>query len=101
MIARTWRGHASIAKADAYVRHFTAKVVPHLEEIAGHRGAWLLRRETEGRVEFLAVTLWDSLETVKAFAGPDPEVAIIEPEGRAALTEFDEFARNYEVAHGP
>jgi heme-degrading monooxygenase HmoA len=100
MIARTWSGQATIAKADAYIRHFTTNVAPHLKEIAGHRGAWLLWRETDGRVEFLAVTLWDSLEIVKAFAGPDPEVAIVEPEARAALSAFDEFARHYEVAYG-
>ena len=98
MIARTWRGTATIAKADDYERHFTTKVAPHLKEIEGHRGAYLLRREAEGQVEFLAVTLWDSMETIKKFTGPDPDVAIIEPEGIAALSAFDEFARNYEVA---
>ena len=99
MIARTWRGTATMAQADAYHRHFTAKVAPHLKDIAGHKGAYLLRREVDGQVEFLAVTLWDSIETIKAFAGPNPEVAIVEPEGRAALSAFDDFARHYEVAY--
>jgi heme-degrading monooxygenase HmoA len=98
MIARTWSGTATIANADNYVGHFTKTVAPHLRTIAGHRGAWLLRRETGGRVEFLAVTLWDSLETIKTFAGPDPEVAIVEPEGRTALSAFDDFARHFDVA---
>ena len=99
MIARLWRGTATMAKADAYQRHFTTAVAPHLKEIAGSHGGYLLRREAEGKVEFLAVTLWDSIETVKKFAGPDPEVAIVEPEGRAALASFDEFARHYEIAY--
>jgi heme-degrading monooxygenase HmoA len=97
MIARTWRGSATLAKADDYARHFTTAVVPNLARIAGHKGAYLLRRETDMRVEFLAVTLWDSIETIRKFSGPDPEVAHVEPEGRAALTEFDEFARNYKI----
>ena len=80
-----------------YHRHFTSKVVPNLKRIAGHKGAYLLRREIEGDVEFLAVTLWDKIETIKQFTGPDPDVAHIEPEGRAALKDFDEFARNYEI----
>jgi heme-degrading monooxygenase HmoA len=99
MIARTWRGQATVAKADAYHRHFTTAVAPHLKDIAGHQGAYLLRREADGQVEFLAVTLWDSIETVEKFAGQNPDVAIVEPEGRAALTEFDSFARHYEVAY--
>lgn len=101
MIARTWRGQASAAKADDYQRHFTTAVLPNLKSIAGHCGAWLLRREVgggaAGEVEFVAVTLWDSIKTIKAFSGADPEAAHIEPEGRAALSAFDEFARNYEI----
>jgi heme-degrading monooxygenase HmoA len=99
MIARIWRGSAAIGKADAYYRHFTENVAPHLNEIAGHKGAYLLRREADGAVEFLAVTLWDSLEAIKKFAGSDPETAIVEPEAKAALSHFDEVVRHYEVAY--
>ena len=98
MIARIWRGRTTLAKAADYHRHFTTQVVPNLSAIAGHEGAYLLRREREGQVEFLAVTLWDSLETVRKFSGDDADLAHIEPEGRAALTEFDEFVTHYEVA---
>ena len=102
MIARTWRGTTTPAKAEAYSRHFSTNVAPHLKDIAGHQGAYLLRREVDGQVEFLAVTLWDSIETIKRFAGSDPDIAVVEPEGRAALSEFDDFARHYEVVYsGP
>jgi heme-degrading monooxygenase HmoA len=99
MIARTWHGTATPAKAGSYRDHFITEVAPHLKEIAGHQGAYLLQREVDGRVEFLAVTLWDSIETIKSFSGPDPGRATIEPEGRAALLSFDEHASNYEVAY--
>lgn len=98
MIMRTWRGVADARTAADYQRHFETAVIPNLRRLAGHRGAWLLRREAEGRVEFVAVTLWDSIDAIRAFAGDDPEAAHIEPEGRAALVEFDAFARNYTVA---
>jgi heme-degrading monooxygenase HmoA len=98
MIVRVWRGEAIGANADAYQLHVTGTVFPHLRNLPGHRGATLLRRETAGRIEFLALTRWDSLDAVKAFAGPDPDVAIVEPEGRAVLSAFDDFARHYEVA---
>lgn len=100
MIARMWRGVATPANAEAYRRHFATNVAPHLKSIAGHQGAWLLRRETNGEVEFLAVTLWNSIETVRQFAGSDPNVAVVEPEARQALSSFDEFVRHYEVAYG-
>jgi heme-degrading monooxygenase HmoA len=97
MIARAWRGFAKPERADAYRRHFTAKVAPHLKDLSGHVGAFLLQKERGDEVEFLALTLWDSIESVKAFTGPDPQVAIVEPEGQAALSHFEEVATNYEV----
>ncbi len=98
MIVRLWRGLAPASTANAYQRHATQTVFPALGQLAGHRGAWLLRREVEGQTEFLAMTLWDSLDSIKAFAGDDVSAAIVEPEGRAALSTFDDFATHYEVA---
>ena len=97
MIARTWRGRASNGKADDYQRHFVNTVVQNLKSIPGNKGAYLLRRVANGEVEFLALTLWDSIDTIKRFSGDDPGVAHVEPEGRAALSEFDDFAHNYEI----
>jgi heme-degrading monooxygenase HmoA len=99
MIVRHWRGLAPKATADAYEAHATQTVFPSLKAMNGHRGAWLLRREDEGQVEFVALTLWESLDSIKAFAGKDISVAIVEAEGRAALSSFDDFATHYEVAH--
>ena len=99
MIARTWRGKTTVEKADDYPRHFTNHVAAHLKELAGHRGAYLLRREDGGEVEFLAVTLWDSIESIRAFAGENLDVAIVQPEGRAALSSFDSFVRHYDIVY--
>jgi heme-degrading monooxygenase HmoA len=100
MIARLWRGVAEgEGNAGAYRRHVTATVFPALRDIAGHRGAYLLRRRTGERTEFLAVTLWDSIEAIRAFAGTDAERAVVEPEARAVLADFDDAARHYEVAY--
>lgn len=100
MIARLWRGRATAAKADSYARHFTGTVAPQLKTLPGHKGAWLLRREVDGRTEFLAVTLWQSREVIEAFAGKDISRAHVEPEGQAALESFDDFADHYEVVYG-
>jgi hypothetical protein len=41
--------------------HYQGGAAP--KDIAGHEGAYLLQRQVDGCVEFLAVTLWDSIET--------------------------------------
>lgn len=99
MIARTWRGRGTAANAPAYVTHFTETVVPQLKALPGHRGAYLLRRETGDGVELVALTLWESRASIEAFAGQDIGRAHVEPQARAVLTSFDDFAEHYEVAY--
>ena len=40
---------------------------------------------------------WRSLDAIKAFAGPKPEQAVVDPGARAVLSEFDDFATHYDV----
>ena len=101
MIARTWRGAATLADAPLYVQHLEKSVFPQLAGIEGHRGAYLLQRRTGDRVEFRVFTLWDSMDAIRRFAGEDAETAVVEPQARAVLCELDETVAHYEVAlHG-
>ena len=96
MIARLWRGWASVEKAGLYRRHFRANVRPHIEALPGFRGCFLLERSENGEVEFLAVTHWQSLNSIRAFAGDDVSAAKIEPQARAVLSRFETTATHYE-----
>jgi hypothetical protein len=101
MIARLWRGQATVNNAPHYRRHAMERVFPSLRSLPGHRAAYLLMRETDGHVEFLAVTLWDSIGSIEKFSGGAPETAVVESEARAILSDFDDFATHYEVAYDP
>lgn len=101
MILRMWRGRSTVEKAGDYVRHATKKVFPGLRAIEGHRGAYLLRRAVDNAIEFVALTLWESMGAVRRFAGVEPEKAVIEPEARAILSSFDESVTHFEVVHCP
>jgi mannose-6-phosphate isomerase-like protein (cupin superfamily) len=100
VIARRWRGWAAgSAGADAYVAHFEGAVRPQLEVVDGFVDARLERVEGAGdRVELVVVTRWASMEAVRAFAGDQVELAVVEPEARAVLTDFDEHVRHIELA---
>jgi len=101
MIVRAWRGYAAPAEAQVYPRHLVQSVRPKLEQLAGFRGLYLLRRGGLEEIEFMVLTLWDSMEAVRAFAGDQPEVAVVEPEARAALVRFDDRVSHYEVLAAP
>jgi uncharacterized protein len=96
-ILRLWKGRATAAKAGDYVRHATRTVFPEVQSLPGHRGAYLLRRSVNGGIEFTVLTLWDSMDAVRGFAGAEPEKAVVEPAARAALSDFDATVTHYEV----
>ena len=97
MIIREWRGTAARSNAKAYPKHFHDNVIPELRSIAGFVGAQLSCRECDDKVEFLVLTRWQSLDAVDAFAGPDIDKAVVEPDAVAALVEFDTTVWHYEV----
>ncbi|MFO1158004.1 MAG: antibiotic biosynthesis monooxygenase [Reyranellaceae bacterium] len=98
MIARVWRGEAlGSANADTYAEHLSEVVVPALRRLDGFRGAHLLRRQLDERIELKVMTLWESCRAIEAFAGRDITMSIVEPEARAVLAAFDDFATHYDV----
>src|SRR5262249_31963803 len=101
VIVRAWRGYASLATSDAYSRHLLETVRPKLEALRGFRGLYLLSRRLPSEVEYEVLTIWDSMEAIRAFAGEHLERAVVEPEAAAVLTRFDHEVRHYEVIAGP
>jgi heme-degrading monooxygenase HmoA len=97
MIIREWRGRASPKKAEAYPEHFRRAVVPELRRIPGFLGARLCRRSRDGTIEYLVLTRWASMEAIRAFAGAEPEKAVVEPGAIAALSDYDGRVQHYEV----
>ena len=55
------------------------------------------RRTEDGRTHFLLVTLWESWEAIRAFAGDDPERARYYPEDAEYLLELEPRVTHYEV----
>jgi heme-degrading monooxygenase HmoA len=97
MIARIWRGAVAQADGDAYADYMDATGMAGYAGTPGNRGAWMLRRDIDGNTEFVMFTLWDSMESVKAFAADQPEVARFYPEDDRYLVERDERVSHYEV----
>jgi mannose-6-phosphate isomerase-like protein (cupin superfamily) len=102
VIARRWRGWANgPANADAYVAHFEGAVRPRLEATDGFVDATLERVESDGgRIEIVVVTRWASMDAIRAFAGDDVDVAVVEPEARAVLDDLDTHVRHIELRDG-
>jgi antibiotic biosynthesis monooxygenase (ABM) superfamily enzyme len=97
VIARVWRGWTTPEKADAYEEFLRTTMFPSIHRVPGFLGADLLRREDGDEVAFVTITRFESLESVRAFAGDDYERAVIEPEARRLLARNDERSEHFDV----
>jgi heme-degrading monooxygenase HmoA len=97
VIARVWHGWTKPEDADGYESHLKPDLLPGLSKAKGFAGSRLLRRAVGDEVEFITVIFWDSLESIRALAGPNYETAVIPEERRKYLTRFDSRAAHYEV----
>lgn len=99
MIVRTWSATADGAGAEDYSRYFDGTLLPGLRTLPGFKGACLLRREfgEDSTVELTAHTFWESTEAIRAFAGDDITVSVVEPEAQAMLLDFDRTATHRRV----
>lgn len=97
MIGRLWHGCTTREHADAYERLLVTKILPGIHRVDGYQGAYLLRRNVPEGVEFVTLTLFESMDAVRAFAGADHEIAVVPPEARALLSRFDERSAHFDV----
>lgn len=99
MIGRIWHGWTTPGNADAYEELLKHEVFVGIKgrKIAGFQNIQLFRRNVGAEVEFVTVMWFDSLDSVRVFAGKDYEVAVVPPAARKILAHFDVRAQHYEV----
>ena len=97
MIARIWRGVVREADKDVYLDYLKKTGLREYTETPGNRGVFTLRRAADGKCEFLLLTLWDSWDAIKAFAGDDYEKAVYYPEDEKFLLDRGPLVEHYEL----
>jgi heme-degrading monooxygenase HmoA len=100
MIARMWRGVTSESDKDTYFDYLQATGLKEYAAIPGNQGVWVLRRVSGGEAEFTLISLWESWDAIKAFAGADYERAVY-PEDKRFLRQLDPEVQHYEVLSSP
>lgn len=101
MIARIWKGVTPEAKAGPYLDYMQVTGVKDLQATAGNQGVYVLRRIDHGQAEFTFISLWNSWEAIRRFAGDDVERAVYYPEDKDYLLGLDPKVMHYEVLVAP
>jgi uncharacterized protein len=97
-VLRHWSARTGESQLPKYLDHFSKNVLPELRRVNGYLGATVSVRHIGNEAEILVVTSWRSLESIRNFAGPDLEAAVVAPEAAALLANFDRRVRHFEVS---
>ena len=97
MIVRLWNARTTAENEPLYRRHLEEAVFPTMRSIDGFIDAHLLERALDGEVELLVESRWESMATVRRFAGDTFERAVVTPTAKSLLTSFDDTVSHYEI----
>ena len=103
MILRIWHGVTPSEKAEAFYEYIKQTGEPAYLQTPGNRGVMIITRPLDtgtggDHTEFQLLSLWDSIDAIKRFAGPDYERAQYPfPRDREFLIELEEKVEHFEV----
>jgi len=97
MIARTWHGTVPASLSEAYHQFLLRIAVPDYRRTPGNLGVYVLRRAEGEIAHFLLLTLWESRDAIRGFAGDDIERARYYPEDPDFLIEMEPTVEHFEV----
>jgi len=98
-IIRTWKGWTTIENAPIYEDMLINEVFPTVKRngVDGLEKVSISTEKKETEVEFFLVLQFDSIESVKAFAGENYEKAYIPENAKRVLKRYDETAQHFEL----
>jgi heme-degrading monooxygenase HmoA len=99
MICRIWHGYTAFENADLYESLLKNEIFVGINnrKISGYKGIQLLRRKIENEEEFITIMWFESIDSVKTFAGDDYEKAVVPEEAKKLLSRFDKRSQHYDI----
>ena len=97
MIARHWTGRVRTEDAVDYANYVRRTGVAAHRATAGNLGSMVLVRIDQAETEVIVVSLWESLDAIRAFAGDDPEIAVFFAEDERYLVSAEQRVKHYDV----
>ncbi len=96
-IIRTWKGWTTLDNAFIYEDMLINEVFPDVKRkgIKGLEKVSISTKKNGGEMEFFLILQFDSIDSVKMFAGDDHEKAYIPDNAKRVLSRYDETAQHF------
>ena len=102
MIARIWHGVLKRkSEASEFADYVMQTGVKSVQVTQGNRGVYVLKRVDEERAEFFFISLWESFDAIRRFAGEDVEKAVYHSRDKDFLVELEPKVKHFEVLVKP
>ncbi|MGH7496831.1 MAG: antibiotic biosynthesis monooxygenase [bacterium] len=98
MIARIWHGATTAADAKKYLDYLNGTGVLECRATEGNQGVYVLSRIEGNTAHFLFISLWNSYDAIKKFAGAEIDKARYYPEDKEFLLELEPTVAHYEAS---
>lgn len=97
-IIRVWKGWTNKENAPVYEELLVSEIFPEVKKkgVKGLKKVSISTQEMNGEVEFLLLLHFDSLESVRTFAGENYETAYIPDKAKLILSRYEKTAKHYE-----
>lgn len=101
MIIRIWKGKTTLENSSKYEQLLKEVVFPRIKakNLDGYNGIQLLKDQKENCVDFITIMAFESLVSVKAFAGEEYEKSYVIDEAKQLLESYDKTAEHYELLY--
>ena len=96
MITRVWHGRTLLEQADAYLQFLLTIGTADYKKVRGNLSVRVWCKRDDDCAHFYTVTEWDSISSIKEFAGEQYEKAVYYPEDQGVLLEFEAHVAHYE-----
>ena len=97
MIARIWQGVVPKSKSDEFLKNQRENGIGDYKKTEGNKAVYILSRDEGDKILYQFLTLWDSIESIKKFAGDDYEKARYYPDDKNYLLELEEKVQHFKV----
>jgi heme-degrading monooxygenase HmoA len=99
MIARIWQARTRPGMGKPYFEYLEKTGLKEYRATAGFKDVLVLTREVDDVMEYVLITLWEDMDAVRRFAGPEPERAVYYPDDERYFPkeELSPHVRHYEV----
>lgn len=97
MVARIWHGVVPRKKAEHYYDYLKATGLRDYRTSKGNIGVQVFRKHKGRQTHYMLITLWDSYESIRQFAGENFEKARYYPKDKEFLMELEPFVDHYEI----